>query len=339
MSCHLLTGDLVISTGGISFQAAERGWALDNVRSFEVALVDGTVITASTSSHPKLFRALRGGGSNFGVVASFELELFPYHGIWGGRTTSSVEHVSYAVNAFLDFIPNFGIDNNNKCHIFLTVTNEGGPMELIQHMVYTAPSKDLSVSVPALDHLREIPCHESDWGFTDHLSMAKRIGGFQEGNERRHMLSTTTFRPDRGLLDFAYRVFEQEATKISAMARGTFEVHFVPRAAKDDSWTVRGQSEKHGTLICIAIGFSTLEEIHDDLIIATQKDILQKIDTRAKQSGLYHPFLFMNYAGGFQDVIGSYGEENVQFLKGVASTYDQDGVFTRLMQGGFKLPS
>lgn len=45
----------------------------------------------------------------------------------------------------------------------------------------------------------------------------------------------------------------------------------------------------------------------------------------------------MNYAYPTQDVIGSYGAENVEFLRRVSRKYDPAQVFQRLVPGGYKL--
>lgn len=49
-------------------------------------------------------------------------------------------------------------------------------------------------------------------------------------------------------------------------------------------------------------------------------------------------YYYMNYADGTQDVLSSYGEENVRMALDVARKYDPTGVFQKRVVGGFKLP-
>ena len=53
--------------------------------------------------------------------------------------------------------------------------------------------------------------------------------------------------------------------------------------------------------------------------------------------GMYHRYIYQNYAKGGRDVFAGYGEKNKKRLQDIQSRYDPGGVFTRLQPGYFKL--
>lgn len=66
----------LLSAGGFNMQMRALGISANWVQSAEVVTADGQTLTASTTSHPDLFWAIRGGGGgSYGVVTQFTLSL------------------------------------------------------------------------------------------------------------------------------------------------------------------------------------------------------------------------------------------------------------------------
>ncbi len=63
--------------GGLGWLMHKYGLALDNLLSVELVTAEGKVLRVAADENPDLFWALRGGGGNFGVAASFEFQLHP----------------------------------------------------------------------------------------------------------------------------------------------------------------------------------------------------------------------------------------------------------------------
>ncbi|EIN11997.1 FAD-binding domain-containing protein [Punctularia strigosozonata HHB-11173 SS5] len=68
-------GTSLLLGGGLSFLSPTWGYAADQIKALDVVLVNGTLLTATaTNSQSDLFRALKGGGSRFGIYANSSLE-------------------------------------------------------------------------------------------------------------------------------------------------------------------------------------------------------------------------------------------------------------------------
>ena len=61
--------------GGLGWLIGKHGLAVDNLRSVDLVTADGRVLRASEDENADLFWAVRGGGGNFGIAASFEFRL------------------------------------------------------------------------------------------------------------------------------------------------------------------------------------------------------------------------------------------------------------------------
>jgi FAD/FMN-containing dehydrogenase len=63
--------------GGLGWIARKHGPACDNLIAANLVTVDGARVRASADENPDLLSGLRGCGGNFGVVTSFEYQLYP----------------------------------------------------------------------------------------------------------------------------------------------------------------------------------------------------------------------------------------------------------------------
>jgi FAD/FMN-containing dehydrogenase len=107
-----VTGGVVSTTGvagltlggGLGWLMGKYGLALDNLRSVELVTAEGKVLRASKDEEPDLFWALRGGGGNFGVAATFEYQLHPVGPmITGGLVAHPFERAREVLRFYRDF--------------------------------------------------------------------------------------------------------------------------------------------------------------------------------------------------------------------------------------------
>ncbi len=105
------TGGVVSTTGiagltlggGIGWLMPKYGLALDNLRSADLVLADGTIRRASADENADLFWAIRGGGGNFGIAASLEFDVHPVGPmIIGGLVAHPVQKGADVLRFFRD---------------------------------------------------------------------------------------------------------------------------------------------------------------------------------------------------------------------------------------------
>lgn len=77
---------------------------------------------------------------------------------------------------------------------------------------------------------------------------------------------------------------------------------------------------------------------NDARFIEANRQLIDDVVAHSRSVGKANEWLYLNYAWGTQDVLASYGPENVAKMRAASAKYDPDGVFQRLVPGGFKLP-
>ncbi|HEU0201373.1 MAG TPA: FAD-binding oxidoreductase, partial [Burkholderiaceae bacterium] len=90
--------------GGFGYLTRRYGWTCDTLLSMEVVTAEGKVVRAAADENAELFWALCGGSGNFGIVTSFEYQLFPVGPeILGGAVAWRAEDAKEVLTFFREF--------------------------------------------------------------------------------------------------------------------------------------------------------------------------------------------------------------------------------------------
>ena len=134
--------------GGIGYLSRTYGLTIDNLLSVDMVLADGSFVTANKKDNSDLFWAVRGGGGNFGVVTSFQFQLYEVSTVYGGPMMWPIENAMEVLPFWRDFIMN-APENINGWFGFVTVP-PGPPFPEQWHMkkmcaivwCYTGPPEE-----------------------------------------------------------------------------------------------------------------------------------------------------------------------------------------------------
>ncbi len=91
--------------GGYGWLSPKYGLACDNLLAADVVTADGRLVRASEDENPDLLWGLRGGGSNFGIVTSFEFRLHPVGPtVLAGMLIHMLDGAREVVRAWRDYV-------------------------------------------------------------------------------------------------------------------------------------------------------------------------------------------------------------------------------------------
>ncbi|KAK6821755.1 oxidoreductase [Apiospora arundinis] len=99
--------------GGVGYLYPKTGFMADSVVQFEVVLADGSIVNASKDVNTDLWRALRGGGSNYGIVTNLLASTVPVGDIWGGDAVYPPSAIGDLAQAFSRFTANPDYDEDS----------------------------------------------------------------------------------------------------------------------------------------------------------------------------------------------------------------------------------
>ncbi|KAF6810904.1 hypothetical protein CPLU01_15210 [Colletotrichum plurivorum] len=356
-------GGLLVG-GGLSHFSGLHGLACDNALDYEVVLADGTIVNANATSKPDLFRALKGGGNQFGIVTRFTLKTYPQtNQIWGGILTFSIDKAGQVFSATQAFSAKY----DPQSHIYLSMGGGANPQLsfLNVYVFYNASSPPSGDANPFAAFYAAKPMADN----TATQSYSALIASNNNGNLpiRRWLIGGHTF-PNlvapQGA-DLYLKHWQNFRDKANTTAAGDQNLLFsmalvpVPAAvmragekvagvknamglnpdAGDAAWIDYTLAWADGSNDVKMFGYAESISKEGDKLAATFAPGTASSNAIAgavsAEKALFYRTnpRYMNYALLDQPLQASYGAENQQFLQQVQRRYDPAGLWTR--NGGF----
>ncbi|KAK8092862.1 6-hydroxy-D-nicotine oxidase, partial [Apiospora kogelbergensis] len=313
--------------GGHPIINSMTGLAADNIKSIKIVLSDSTLVTASRNENEDLFRALKGGGNNFGIVTEFELYTTMPNSIWYHTASYDLSKPREVLNAFVEVQRN--MERDPKAGIQMTYTPNGFTVVF----VYGEHTEDPAVFSP-FRHLVSTAVIPKTNGTA--LNFIKLQSPAQPKCMRDTVASTTL--PET---DLYIEVFNQYIATV--MAHKNTSAAFVLPIQTFNSEAARIADRNGGNVLGTSYRAQTwwnpIAQWTDPAeSTSIRRDLLELgdfITKRAQAKGLHDKFIFSNIAAGDQNVLASYGRQNMELLRLVSKEYDGTSAFQTLQNGGF----
>ncbi|KAJ4288095.1 hypothetical protein N0V90_012112 [Kalmusia sp. IMI 367209] len=316
--------------GGHPIINSLTGLAADNIDSATVVTSDFRVVKASASSNPDLFKALKGGVNNFGVVTEYVLKTKQPRNIWYRIAAYPTTNPKAFFEALVAVQKN--MESDPKAGIAVTAS----PAAFAVSFVYGAYTGDPAVFAPfkSLTPTAEStpPTNGTTLGFITLQSPP------QPENFSRDTVGVTTYLD----ADLYTEIYNQYLTAASTYNSATTTL-LMPiqtfgsgsaKVAAANGGNVMGQSAKAQTWWNPIAQWSNTpaddSKVHTALI-----NLAHSIQSSAQAKGLYDKYIFANIASKDQQVLNSYGQANLDFMKTVSKKYDPLQTFQKLQNGGF----
>ncbi|EEY16869.1 FAD binding domain-containing protein [Verticillium alfalfae VaMs.102] len=323
--------------GGTSFLIAERGFACDDVVNYEVVLADGSTVNANKHDNPRLFKALKGGGSNFGIVTRFDMATFPKKTLYGGIMFIDWKHKDELVDSMIEVISD-SEEKPGDSMIVMYTYNAGAAAPMMGTIPMSATGDEDARPFRGMDQMTAVMDMRTRWTYGELLAVMQDNGG------KRNSWYTLCFHNDKRIMDKAEELFHTlVADAEKAFPNASWSLNFVfqplPKVvAKFSGGNALGLQDSLTHDGILFAGEATLNTRAEEAYFSSRLAIItHQLEAYAKSVDGNIPFRYLPYAAPEQDPLSTYGAENIALMKDVALEYDPTGFFQTRVNGGFKL--
>ncbi|KFY65230.1 hypothetical protein V496_02728 [Pseudogymnoascus sp. VKM F-4515 (FW-2607)] len=329
----------LVTGGGMSFFAPRYGFVCDTVTEFEVVLASGRTVVANAKTNPTLWRALKGGSNNLGVVTRITLETWAQDKFWGGIVVNPVSTAPQQLAAFVNYNGQEKFDEYGALiHSYGYSKSQGGWF-VSNNIEYTKAQE----YPPVFNEFTSIqPQLLSTMRISNISDFATELGGSTPYG-RGQIMYTATYANDLETLTNLFNQAKSSLEPVADVEDLVYSLSLQPLPTQITKWgdakggNSLGLHESSGNLVLALISASWLNMSDELAVTAAVLDAFAKSNAFAEEKGTLHSYEYLNYAHKTQTPITGYGAENVAKLKAASHKYDPLQVLQKLVPGGFKL--
>ncbi|KAE9368211.1 FAD-binding domain-containing protein [Stipitochalara longipes BDJ] len=250
--------------------------------------------------------------------------------------------ISDWLNAYLSFLEKEQYDLDAQLIAALAYVPILDTWTTFANNIHTKPTVD----PPVFEAFRKLPHVYSSNRIANFSTFHKELHDWNEGGYRQ-IWGALSIKPSFSLMQKLVDIFIEESMSIKHIKDVLPSTVFQAITADEilhmskNGGNCLGLKAEDAPLLVYSftIHYSlTVEGREDELVGAAGKRIVGRSEKAAKEAGLWHPYVYINYADVEQDVFAGYGEGNRERLREIQRKWDPEGVFgARLQPGGFKV--
>lgn len=145
--------------GGIAYYTGTNGFGCDTVVNFEVVLANGTIVQANVHENADLFKVLKGGGPNFGIVTRFDVEAMPAVDLAYGQRVVTMEHSDEMIGSVIEFTDRLA----ERPHDHMFILYEHSPATNGTLILSVTVNTQGDMNTTSFDRVRKVPALTSSW--------------------------------------------------------------------------------------------------------------------------------------------------------------------------------
>ena len=286
-------------------------------------------MNATATENSDLWKALKGGGPNYGIVTAFDLNTISNQ-VWYHLAIYNETDYKQVLAALVDVQQKMEGDSDAG------ILFSGTAGIMLVGLIYSHHTPRPAVFA-AFDNLTPLSEPAPETNGTIPL-LAAAVSGMSSAKVRFYSIAVS-YETDLAVYDDSYAVFLPREHYGQVNDTLEYGIQAITAAAvqagvdRGGNWLgMKAVSTNWFHVVATWQSAAT-----DAAAVKTSEDMAADMTSIAQKAGKYLDFEFANDAAATQSPLRSYGVDNLNKMKAVAAAYDPAEVFQKLQHSGFKL--